>query len=112
MQLETFNTDVGEMEELDIDIEAILEGEIKRKVIGRLKNEKAVLNDELRTEIIKYRGETLVKAMTKLCYNISTTDKVPEAWRYVTIIPIATKDAEEHGRSQRTKIREYAAVRT
>ena len=79
-----------EVEELEIDVEAISEEEI-RKAIKNLKNGKAAGNDGIRAELIKYGGETVVRELTKLCNSIWTAGRVPEEWKEGIIIPIPKK---------------------
>jgi len=65
-----------ESEVLDIDTDNITQDEV-RKDIQSLKNGKAVGNDGIKAEMIKYGGDATNGQLTKLCNVIWTTGRIP-----------------------------------
>jgi len=69
-------------------------GEV-RKMIGKLKNRKAMGVDEVPNEVWKYGGEDLVRWVWGLCNRIWRGEGWPEKWKEGVIVPIVKRGRRE-----------------
>ncbi len=84
------------------EIPLIINSEVRR-VINRLKNNKAGGPDEIVNENIKYGGENMVKLLTMIFNDVLLTESIPKDWKWSNIILL-------HKKGEKKKIENYRPI--
>ena len=80
------NKEISEFEVEELTLEGV------KKAIRNLKNNKVAGTGEIHPELIKYRGNQLLRRVYELVRQIWEEERIPEEWKETIIVPVHKRE--------------------